>query len=333
MATVSRSVQTATRVSWVDLVPQVDPKGQVLQASTASIRAQAQGNTLHVTDSSHSTRSKTKSSMLAMTAKPDEQSFSESGVRPVISYAAVACGGQSTTENIRAQEPDLSQRLLTVEEALRKEIELNRVLGIRAMTLEREVESSKNRVKKMRDEVGKSNQEKDQLRTQVQTTTDKHNHVSRINTELKGNLAELRDQSKGHQTRAEELKQAYDHTQVAKTNLQQQLTTAEAEVGRLRQEISSQVSLIPASSKTEEEYFRDILSLNQKVKDLANHLTRDEANRGLFIGSRKEQRISIQNWLYRILWYSIFNRMLGSVDDAQSAWLLGLYHGLPPVGK
>jgi hypothetical protein len=95
---------------------------------------------------------------------------------------------------------------------------------------------------------------------------------------------------------------------------QTHLREAQAELERLRGERSEVVLLTPQPTKTDEEHFRSFASLNQKVKDLAQHLNKAypplaaEATPGL------RRRDYVQGWLSEMLYTVVFSKYLAAVQ-------------------
>jgi hypothetical protein len=89
--------------------------------------------------------------------------------------------------------------------------------------------------------------------------------------------------------------------------------------------------LTPASRKTEEDYFRDICSLNQKVQDLANIILKDLAASELFIvGSKKERRIYLRAFLLRNVWNIVFSRLLSCLSDVDNSLTAAICDSVEP---
>ena len=94
----------------------------------------------------------------------------------------------------------------------------------------------------------------------------------------------------------------------AEIRFEAQLQTAQEEIERLRQERSAHISIIPVSTRTEDDCLKLISSINQNVIDLAQLLLRGEYTiaHTLNPGSRKQQRMLIQSFLCEALYAVVF---------------------------
>lgn len=210
----------------------------------------------------------------------------------------------------------LSLRLAAAESALDKEKTCNQQLRDKIIAMEREAEAVKVTSEKKQD--GKR-----KLRIHESPSITSLKRFKKNNTELKEQIATLTRAHRSQRTRGDLLQTAVDQSAAEQAEGERLLAESQLEVAHLRQEISAHPSLVPTSIRTEEEYFGDVLSLNQMVKDLANHLTRDDTVKHHFadMGTRKQQRIRLQHRLNQHLWRNIFKRLLAFLDgkDAEEA--------------
>ena len=93
-----------------------------------------------------------------------------------------------------------------------------------------------------------------------------------------------------------------------------QLRELQAEVERLRAERSATVLLTPQASKTDEEHYRSFASLNQKIKDLAQHLSKTYPAFAAVTTSGLRRREFAQWWLSDMLKTVVFEKYLASIQ-------------------
>jgi hypothetical protein len=93
-----------------------------------------------------------------------------------------------------------------------------------------------------------------------------------------------------------------------------QLRELQAEVERLRAERSAAVLLTPQASKTDEEHYRSFASLNQKIKDLAQHLSKTYPAFTAETTSGLRRREYAQWWLSKMLKTVVFDKYLASIQ-------------------
>ncbi|KAH8087538.1 hypothetical protein HD553DRAFT_340713 [Filobasidium floriforme] len=243
-------------------------------------------------------------------------------------YSAVAAGSQA---NLGSREGTSGTVLKKVAEAaIQKEKEAVRDLQGQVSKLQQRVKAANDKIERLQTDVNRNEKEKDEMKQAGRAAVTKFNEASRERTDLRKQLAVQINHADDLSKHVDRIQAQHKQT---KNDLEAALAATESEVNRLRQERSAQASLAPASSKTEEEYFRDISSLNQKVKDLANHMTRDPATSGLFEGTRKEQRVDLQSFIHRVLWCDVFDRLLGFLSTEEQDFMGTIARLLEPTQR
>lgn len=244
-------------------------------------------------------------------------------------YSAVAAGSQA---NLGAREGTSGTVLKKVADAaIQKEKEAVRDLRGQVSNLQQRVKAANDKIDRLQTDINSSEKEKDALKQAGRAAVTKFNEASRERTDLRKQLAVQINYADDLSKHVDRIQAQHKQTKNDKADLEATLAATESEVNRLRQERSAQASLAPPSSKTEEEYFRDISSLNQKVKDLANHMTRDPATSGLFEGTRREQRVELQSFIHRVLWYDVFGRLLGFLSTEEQDFMGTIARLLEPT--
>jgi archaellum component FlaC len=88
--------------------------------------------------------------------------------------------------------------------------------------------------------------------------------------------------------------------------LRDQLKEAKSTISQLRTERSLQVNILPVSTRTEEDFLKEVRNFNQKIADLAHQLQSSNTAKRAFGNSRKTRSVKIQVWVTGGIWRSIF---------------------------
>ena len=112
----------------------------------------------------------------------------------------------------------------------------------------------------------------------------------------------------GFQSQARTLHNHLTEQKETISRLKDQSDLATSEIDRLREERSAYMAILPSPTKTEEECLRMLLSINQKVVELARQMTSEGAKtpESTPKNTRKENNLMMQNLLLFILWGVVF---------------------------
>jgi hypothetical protein len=241
-------------------------------------------------------------------------------------YLTVAAGSKASFQP--QEHTSDTSRTNAAEVILQKENEWVGDLQGQVADLLRHLKAANDKVNRLHTDVDSKQKEKDALKQAGKAAVTVANEMSRERNDLKKQLAVHPIYAEDLSNHIGHLQARYNKTKQDKADLDALLASRVLEVDRLCQERSAHASLAPASSKTEEEYLRDIQSISQKVKDLLHHMAMDLTPRKVLAGSRKEQRIHLQHFLHRRLWSDLFHRVLTFLSDEKNQLMLAIWTGI-----
>jgi uncharacterized phage infection (PIP) family protein YhgE len=104
------------------------------------------------------------------------------------------------------------------------------------------------------------------------------------------------------------------------TLLVSQLRESQTETMRLRSERSAQASGLSASTRTEENYLKEMLALNQKLTDIAHQMQSSAVAKQHFGDKRKIRSFRLQAYVAKDIWIYVFEPFFPALDPSV-AWL------------